>query len=277
MASNSAGIGGLLPPQTTDVANYILTTDGQTASWEASSASLPSQGGNSGKYLTTNGTTASWAAVSALPDQTGNNGKFLTTDGSAASWATVSGVTTGDQSWDGVKTFTSVPVAAGVTTPTTSSFTLTSKATDGATAKGTILNNLTALTTQGAAIASFQTNSVEKAIVGLDGTYCGGVGTPNPFIFGMDLSGVSSCGLWMGVNQGSQNLANYSLLPGGIFNSGTSVTAMSFRIANVPVVGMALTILDLSPVAGYGIKFASPDGLTTKTLTIDNTGAPVWA
>ena len=95
MASNSAGIGGLLPPQTTDVASYILTTDGQTASWEASSASLPSQGGNSGKYLTTNGTVASWASVVALPDQTGNNGKFLTTNGTTASWAAgIGGVTT---------------------------------------------------------------------------------------------------------------------------------------------------------------------------------------
>ena len=30
-----------------------------------------------------------WAAVSGLPSQTGNTGKYLTTDGSAASWAPV--------------------------------------------------------------------------------------------------------------------------------------------------------------------------------------------
>jgi hypothetical protein len=50
---------------------------------------LPSQTGNSGKYLTTNGTAASWATVDALPSQTGNSGKYLTTDGTTASWATL--------------------------------------------------------------------------------------------------------------------------------------------------------------------------------------------
>ena len=54
-------------------------------------ATLPSQTGNSGKYLTTNGTAKSWGTVSqyALPTQTGNSGKYLTTDGSAESWGTV--------------------------------------------------------------------------------------------------------------------------------------------------------------------------------------------
>lgn len=51
--------------------------------------SLPSQSGNTGKFLTTDGTDASWANVDALPTQTGQNGKFLTTDGSSASWADV--------------------------------------------------------------------------------------------------------------------------------------------------------------------------------------------
>lgn len=55
---------------------------------------VPSQSGQSGKFLTTNGTSSSWATVDALPDQSGNAGKYLTTDGTSASWATVSaGVT----------------------------------------------------------------------------------------------------------------------------------------------------------------------------------------
>jgi hypothetical protein len=58
----------------------------------AKEATLPSQTGNSGKYLTTNGTAKSWGTVSqyALPTQTGNSGKFLTTNGTAESWGTVS-------------------------------------------------------------------------------------------------------------------------------------------------------------------------------------------
>lgn len=57
--------------------------------------SLPSQSGNSGKFLTTNGTTASWATVSggSLPSQTGNAGKFLTTDGTNASWGEIAAYT----------------------------------------------------------------------------------------------------------------------------------------------------------------------------------------
>jgi hypothetical protein len=50
---------------------------------------VPSQTGNSGKYLTTNGTTSSWATVDALPSQTGNSGKYLTTNGTTASWSTI--------------------------------------------------------------------------------------------------------------------------------------------------------------------------------------------
>jgi len=52
---------------------------------------VPSQTGNSGKYLTTDGTTSSWGAVDALPSQTSNSGKFLTTNGTTASWAVVAG------------------------------------------------------------------------------------------------------------------------------------------------------------------------------------------
>jgi hypothetical protein len=52
---------------------------------------LPSQTGNTGKYLTTDGSAKSWGTVSqyALPSQTGNAGKFLTTNGTAESWGTV--------------------------------------------------------------------------------------------------------------------------------------------------------------------------------------------
>jgi hypothetical protein len=52
---------------------------------------VPSQTGNSGKYLTTDGSAASWATVDSLPSQTGNAGEFLTTDGTNASWAVVAG------------------------------------------------------------------------------------------------------------------------------------------------------------------------------------------
>ena len=78
----------ILPSQSGQSGKY-LTTNGSTASW-ATVDTLPSQSGKSGKFLTTNGTTASWVdAPTEIPTQTGNSGKFLTTNGSAVSWATV--------------------------------------------------------------------------------------------------------------------------------------------------------------------------------------------
>lgn len=63
---------------------YKLPT---TTEWSNKQDALPSQSGNSGKFLTTNGSALSWASVDALPSQSGNSGKFLTTNGTAASWS----------------------------------------------------------------------------------------------------------------------------------------------------------------------------------------------
>lgn len=51
--------------------------------------SLPSQSGQSGKFLTTDGTDPSWSNVDALPSQSGHSGELLTTDGTDASWSSV--------------------------------------------------------------------------------------------------------------------------------------------------------------------------------------------
>lgn len=66
-------------------------TSGVQAQIDSKEPTLPSQTGNSGKYLTTDGSTKSWGTVSqyALPSQTGNSGKFLTTNGTSESWGTV--------------------------------------------------------------------------------------------------------------------------------------------------------------------------------------------
>jgi hypothetical protein len=48
--------------------------------------------GTNGYYLKADSSTATglvWSAVDALPSQTGNSGKYLTTNGTAASWAAV--------------------------------------------------------------------------------------------------------------------------------------------------------------------------------------------
>ena len=75
-------------PSQTGQSGKFLTTDGTDASWAAVDA-LPAQTGQSGKYLTTDGSSASWASVDALPSQTGQSGKYLTTDGTDASWTSI--------------------------------------------------------------------------------------------------------------------------------------------------------------------------------------------
>lgn len=76
-----------------DVINFTCTiTESASYAWtridvQPTPEALPSQTGNSGKFLTTDGTNPSWATVGGLPSQTGNSGKFLTTDGTDASWS----------------------------------------------------------------------------------------------------------------------------------------------------------------------------------------------
>jgi hypothetical protein len=68
------------------------TSGAVTVSLDTSSIYVvPTQSGQTGKFLTTDGTSSSWAPVDALPSQTGNAGEFLTTDGTTASWAVVAG------------------------------------------------------------------------------------------------------------------------------------------------------------------------------------------
>jgi len=78
----------VIPTQSGNTGKY-LTTNGTAVSWGAVDA-LPTQSGNTGKFLSTNGTAASWADT--LPSQTGNTGKYLTTDGSVTSWAALSAI-----------------------------------------------------------------------------------------------------------------------------------------------------------------------------------------
>ena len=64
-----------------------------TSGWIGFQPALPSQSGQSGKFLKTNGSAMSWETVDALPSQTGNNGKVLMTNGTVASWETPTTIT----------------------------------------------------------------------------------------------------------------------------------------------------------------------------------------
>ena len=75
----------------TSVNGTTIPTSKTLVATDSTTYVVPSQTGNSGKYLTTNGTASSWGTVDALPSQTSNSGKYLTTNGTAASWAAIAG------------------------------------------------------------------------------------------------------------------------------------------------------------------------------------------
>ena len=70
-------------------AGQVITTDGAGGLSFAASGGLPTQTGNTGKFLTTDGTITSWDTVDALPSQTGQAGEYLKTDGTIATWEPV--------------------------------------------------------------------------------------------------------------------------------------------------------------------------------------------
>ena len=73
---------------------YTYWNGGSNVSgWIGFQPELPSQSGQSGKFLTTDGSSMSWGSVDALPSQTGNAGKVLGTDGTTAAWETKTTVT----------------------------------------------------------------------------------------------------------------------------------------------------------------------------------------
>ena len=75
-------------------AGQILTTNGLgVLTWSTIDA-LPTQTGQTGKFLTTDGTDASWSTIvhpEELPSQSGQADKFLKSNGTTATWETVSG------------------------------------------------------------------------------------------------------------------------------------------------------------------------------------------
>lgn len=98
-----------IPDYLSSDANKVLKLDssGIYYQWLAETSEIPTQTGNSGKYLTTDGTTPSWGTVSQVPSQTGaTSGSLLQTNGTTASWTntpTVSVINTGTGALTGIK------------------------------------------------------------------------------------------------------------------------------------------------------------------------------
>jgi len=92
-----SAISGNLWFNTADLNTYVYYTDGDSSQWIAigiedlttAASVLPSQTGNSGRYLTTNGTTTSWSTFTGYAGSAGYSGST----GYTGSASTVAGYT----------------------------------------------------------------------------------------------------------------------------------------------------------------------------------------
>jgi hypothetical protein len=76
----------------TAIPNTVMDAKGDLIVGTAADTVGKLTAGSNGQYLQADSSTATglkWASVDALPSQTGNSGKYLTTNGTAASWGTI--------------------------------------------------------------------------------------------------------------------------------------------------------------------------------------------
>jgi len=89
-ATTSAELAGVISDETGSGALVFGTSPTIANPTVTGTFTAGGSAGTSGYVLSTTGTGIQWiAAPSGLPSQTGNTGKYLTTNGSAASWATI--------------------------------------------------------------------------------------------------------------------------------------------------------------------------------------------
>ena len=123
---------------------YLLTLVAGVPAWAAAPVSLPTQTGNSGKYLTTDGTTASWVTIAA-----GYTAPTLgsTVIASGTTISNVSGLTING---------TTIPTSATLLTSTSTSINGTTIPTSGGTA---LVTTATSQTVSGSIIDHLTTNA----------------------------------------------------------------------------------------------------------------------
>ena len=204
------------------------------------------------------------------------NTKGVTVSGTDVSLAAADGTNPGGvsaaaQTFGGVKTFSAVPVAAGISAPTTSGFTLAGNVTTGASAVGVTIDNLVALTTAGAKIASFQNHEVEKAFIDKDGALYTGNGTGGCLI--SDAAGPAEGGIYLGAYAVAPNSNNWAM---AIYNPDLYINGPSsihFRTNGSDAMVMTATSLDMTAFGtGGSIKLKDAGGVT-RTCTISAGGA----
>jgi hypothetical protein len=200
------------------VTNGVYTTGSYAnPSWITSLSEtkvLPSQTGNSGKFLSTNGTNTGWVSAASIgfPSVVGNSGKFLSTDGTTVTWSSPNnGTLTLSTSGAGID------VASTTFTANQSgnaSFVVSSSATQ---------SNIPSTIVYRDDSGNFSTNLISIAGTISDLTHA----VPKSYVDGLVPSQINNSGKWLTTDGNSTSWANITPAANGQLTLAVSGTGLS--------------------------------------------------